>query len=566
MPPDGEPAQPSAVQAGGAESATGEPGVTRPEGAAPRPEGAPQRREGRGRRGGRGEGGRRDGQRNDGPRGEGRRAEGEAARAPSAGPRNEPPGEPVPVFSESATVGLDAGERRKGAAKPATEIDPSDESFPKLHKVLADAGLGSRRDMEELIVAGRVSVNGQPAHIGQRIGPSDQVRVNGRNIPRSALPQQPRVLLYHKPAGEITSRDDPGQRATVFERLPRLKGARWVSVGRLDFNTEGLLVFTTSGELANRLMHPRYGWEREYAVRVLGRIEDDVRTKLIDGIELDDGPAKFSRVDDVGGDGANHWYRVVISEGRNREVRRMFEAVGLTVSRLVRIRFGPVALPRRLARGRWVELPDIDVLALSQAVRAAAIAAGDLPSTARPEGGAAADDDGPAASSDAYDDDDDIDDIPEEERQPAFLAALVDAAEPDENDPRLAEDWQPRSGDAHLEGITRMVRKGDPGAAPAGGRRGGGAKRGRGRPQLAGIIGPMTSGTSGAQPAPSGGGQRYPRKAGSGGGGNRSGNRAPGAGGNGAGGGQPGGGQPRGPARSGSRKPRGRGGPPRKGP
>src|SRR5690606_12067702 len=153
-----------------------------------------------------------------------------------------------------------AQSRRRGGRKPAGEDQP------KLHKVLADAGLGSRRDMEELILAGRVSVNGQPAHIGQRIGANDQVRVNGRTMPRRAVAPAQRVLLYHKPPGEICTRDDPDRRATVFDKSPRLKGARWVAVGRLDFNTEGLLIFTTSGDLANRLMHPRYGWEREYAV------------------------------------------------------------------------------------------------------------------------------------------------------------------------------------------------------------------------------------------------------------------------------------------------------------
>ncbi|MFA7665661.1 MAG: pseudouridine synthase, partial [Burkholderiaceae bacterium] len=237
--------------------------------------------------------------------------------------------DPLPVVADAErTVGVDAIENRRSRSSQAAVVPEEDQ--PKLHKVLADAGLGSRRDMEELIVAGRVSVNGQPAHIGQRIGPNDQVRVNGRPVQRRNLYQAPRVLLYHKPAGEICTRDDPEHRATVFERLPKLKGARWVAVGRLDYNTEGLLIFTTSGDIANRLMHPRYGWEREYAVRVLGRIDDALRTRLLEGVELEDGPARFSAVEDLGGDGANAWYRVVIAEGRNREVRRMFDAVGLT--------------------------------------------------------------------------------------------------------------------------------------------------------------------------------------------------------------------------------------------
>jgi 23S rRNA pseudouridine2605 synthase len=228
----------------------------------------------------------------------------------------------------------------------------------KLHKVLADAGIGSRRDMEELIIAGRVSVNGEPAHIGQRVMPNDQVRVNGKPIQLrlKAQGRPPRVLLYHKPAGEIVSQDDPEGRPTVFAKLPKVGGGRWVAVGRLDFNTEGLLLFTTSGELANRLMHPRYEVEREYAVRVLGDLTEEQRAKLLDGVQLGDGPAKFSRCEDAGGQGANHWYRVCISEGRNREVRRMFELVGLEVSRLIRIRYGAVALPRSLARGRYSEL------------------------------------------------------------------------------------------------------------------------------------------------------------------------------------------------------------------
>jgi 23S rRNA pseudouridine2605 synthase len=228
----------------------------------------------------------------------------------------------------------------------------------KLHKVLADAGIGSRRDMEELIIAGRVSVNGEPAHIGQRVMPNDQVRVNGKPIQLrlKAQGRPPRVLLYHKPSGEIVSQDDPEGRPTVFAKLPKVGGGRWVAVGRLDFNTEGLLLFTTSGELANRLMHPRYEVEREYAVRVLGDLTEEQRTKLLEGVQLEDGPAKFSKCEDAGGQGANHWYRVCISEGRNREVRRMFELVGLEVSRLIRIRYGAVALPRSLARGRYSEL------------------------------------------------------------------------------------------------------------------------------------------------------------------------------------------------------------------
>jgi len=243
------------------------------------------------------------------------------------------------------------GGRSRAMARPL-DLDDA----PKLHKVLADVGMGSRREMEELIIAGRVSVNGEPAHIGQRIGPDDQVRINGKLVQRRVTSRPPRVLLYHKPAGEIVSHDDPEGRVSVFQRLPLLKAAKWLAVGRLDYNTEGLLIFTTSGDLANRLSHPRYGFEREYAVRVLGELDDEHRKQLVEGVILEDGPARFSKLEFVGGEGANHWYRVIIAEGRNREVRRMFEVVGLTVSRLIRIRYGDIHLPRGLSRGRWEEV------------------------------------------------------------------------------------------------------------------------------------------------------------------------------------------------------------------
>lgn len=232
----------------------------------------------------------------------------------------------------------------------------SDALMPKLHKVLAQVGIGSRREMEELIVAGRVSVNGEPAHIGQRVSSTDVVRVNGKIVNRSASKKPPKVVLYHKPAGEIVSHDDPAGRATVFSRLPHLKTGKWLSVGRLDLNTEGLLILTTSGDLANRLMHPRYGNEREYAVRVLGELTDDIRAKLLEGVALEDGMAQFGSVEFLGGEGSNRWYRVTLQEGRNREVRRIFGSVGLTVSRLIRTRFGEVVLPSNLRRGRWEEL------------------------------------------------------------------------------------------------------------------------------------------------------------------------------------------------------------------
>ncbi len=229
----------------------------------------------------------------------------------------------------------------------------------KLQKVLADAGLGSRRDMEQLILEGRISVNGTPAYIGQRVMPADVVKVNGRVVKQAqtgGVKKTPRVLVYHKPAGEIVSMDDPEGRPTVFDHLPKVSHGRWVMVGRLDLNTEGLLLFTTSGELANRLMHPRYAIEREYAVRAAGVMTPEAKDALLNGVELEDGPAAFSLVEEKGGEGVNRWYLVRISEGRNREVRRMFAAVGLTVSRLIRVRYGAVQLPKDLERGTTKEL------------------------------------------------------------------------------------------------------------------------------------------------------------------------------------------------------------------
>ena len=330
------------------------------------------------------------------------RAEGE--RSEGAPPEMQveaaPVSAPAPAASPSArkrTRGANAGRRQpaaKGAggqkdsaAKDAGSSKEADEALgylsktdrieqrlskylnseavmPKLHKVLAEAGVGSRREMEELIVAGRVSVNGEPAHIGQRVSPNDQVRVNGKLVARSNKSRPPRVILYHKPAGEIVSHDDPAGRATVFARLPKIKNAKWLSVGRLDLNTEGLLILTTSGALSNRLMHPRYGAEREYAVRVLGELVPEQQTRLLEGIELEDGLAKFGSLEFLGGEGSNRWYRVTLHEGRNREVRRMFEAAGVTVSRLIRTRFGEVVLPGSLRRGRWQELDAPIVTAL----------------------------------------------------------------------------------------------------------------------------------------------------------------------------------------------------------
>lgn len=241
---------------------------------------------------------------------------------------------------------------------------------PKLHKVLAQAGMGSRLEMEQLIMEGRITVNNEPAHIGQRIQFGDHVKVNGKPI-RFRIDAPPaRVIAYHKPVGEVVTHDDPQNRPTVFRRLPKLFQGKWQSVGRLDLNTEGLLLFTSSGELANNLMHPRFGLEREYAVRVLGALNKEEKQKLLDGVKLDDGMAQFGSIEEGGGEGSNCWYRVTISEGRNREVRRMFEAVGHAVSRLIRIRYGAMVLPRGLKRGAWMELDEGDIKSLMQAAGA----------------------------------------------------------------------------------------------------------------------------------------------------------------------------------------------------
>ena len=232
----------------------------------------------------------------------------------------------------------------------------------KLQKVLAQAGFGSRRTMEEWIAAGRVSVNGEPATLGMRVVPGDLVKTERRTIRVGEREQTVRVLLYHKPEGEIVSRDDPEKRASVFDKLPKLRGRKWIAIGRLDFNTSGLLIFTTSGELANRLMHPRFEVEREYAVRVQGTLTDEQITKVLkEGVELDDGPVTFDKLEDEGGEGYNHWYRVMLKEGRNRIVRRTFDALGLPVSRLMRVRFGIINLPPRLKRGMTAELGEGEI-------------------------------------------------------------------------------------------------------------------------------------------------------------------------------------------------------------
>jgi 23S rRNA pseudouridine2605 synthase len=251
------------------------------------------------------------------------------------------------------------------AAAPRRVLLPESDA-PKLHKVLAQSGIGSRRDMEDLIADGHVMVNGETAHVGQRVSFGDRVQVNGKPVRLRIVPPAPRIIAYHKPVGEIVTHDDPQNRPTVFRRLPRLQQGKWQSVGRLDINTEGLLLFTNSGELANQLMHPRFGVEREYAVRLLGTLTSENKASLLAGVEIEGQTASFRSIEEGGGDGANHWYRVVITEGRNREVRKLFDTVGLTVSRLIRIRYGTVVLPFGLKRGVWVDLEEGDVRMIRQ--------------------------------------------------------------------------------------------------------------------------------------------------------------------------------------------------------
>ncbi|MDB5894593.1 MAG: rRNA pseudouridylate synthase, partial [Rhodoferax sp.] len=281
------------------------------------------------------------------------------------------PGQAAPanVFEAVVSGQFDADEESPEVVLAKRVLAPQAET-PKLHKVLAQAGLGSRLEMEQLITEGRISVNNEPAHIGQRIQFGDQVKVNGKPIRVRIDAPPPRVIAYHKPVGEVVTNDDPQNRPTVFRKLPKLFQGKWQSVGRLDLNTEGLLLFTSSGELANQLMHPRFGLEREYAVRVLGALNKEEKQRLLDGVKLDDGMAQFGSIEDGGGEGSNCWYRVTISEGRNREVRRMMEAVGHAVSRLIRIRYGAMLLPRGLKRGAWMELDDRDIQALLKAATA----------------------------------------------------------------------------------------------------------------------------------------------------------------------------------------------------
>ncbi len=253
----------------------------------------------------------------------------------------------------------------KGPAKPAGDGSPDE----KLQKVLARAGYGSRRELEAWIEAGRVKVNNRVASLGDRVSARDRIAVDGKPVQQARLKERrSRVLVYHKPVGEVCTRADPEGRDTIFQHLPRLASGRWITIGRLDLNTSGLLLVTTDGELANRLMHPSHRVEREYAVRVLGEVSPETLKRLKEGVELEDGPAHFDVVAKAGGEGANQWYHVVLREGRNREVRRLWESQGVQVSRLMRVRYGPVSLPRGQKPGRWEDLPDEAVNALRESV------------------------------------------------------------------------------------------------------------------------------------------------------------------------------------------------------
>ena len=282
------------------------------------------------------------------------------------------------VFNELLSGDFDKA-REEEAAADAEEAGQTkrvlrpEPDAPKLQKVLAQSGVGSRRDIEQMIEDGRISVNGEVAHIGQRVSFGDKIAVGGKPIRVRIAPPPARILAYHKPVGEVVTHDDPQDRPTVFRRLPRLQHGKWQSVGRLDLNTEGLLLFTNNCDLANQLMHPRFNVEREYAVRVLGSLTPDARARLLEGVDIEGQTASFKAIEDGGGEGVNRWYRVVITEGRNREVRKLFDAVGLTVSRLIRVRYGSIVLPLGLKRGVWVELGESDVRAVK------ALAGGDRP-------------------------------------------------------------------------------------------------------------------------------------------------------------------------------------------
>ncbi len=253
----------------------------------------------------------------------------------------------------------------------------------RIQKALAHAGHGSRRQVEAWVQEGRITVNGNVATLGDHITEDDKVLLDGKQLRLKFKQELPlKVIIYHKPVGEICTRNDPEKRATIYDNLPRLRGGRWVAVGRLDVNTSGVLLLTTSGELANKLMHPSSGMEREYAVRVLGEVDRPMLKQMREGVELEDGMAAFDTIRDAGGQGANHWYHVILKEGRKREVRRLWESQGVTVSRLIRVRFGDVILPRGLSAGKFI---DLDSTSLNKLLRAV-----DLPAIEKKHGRSAA--------------------------------------------------------------------------------------------------------------------------------------------------------------------------------
>lgn len=264
---------------------------------------------------------------------------------------------------------------KSGSRNKAAQGDKSLTVGPeRIQKLLARAGVGSRREIEGWMESGRLLVNGKPAEAGQKATIEDQFALDGKVLDVSSAAQVVRrVLIYNKPEGEVTSRKDPEGRPTVFDRLPRLKDQRWISIGRLDINTTGLVLFTTDGELANRLMHPSSQIDREYAVRVFGEVDDAMQARLLEGVLLDDGMAKFSDIAPAGGSGINRWFHVTLLEGRNREVRRLWESQGVRVSRLKRVRYGPIFLPSRLTLGKWEELDQKGVDMLSKVVGLASV-------------------------------------------------------------------------------------------------------------------------------------------------------------------------------------------------
>lgn len=260
--------------------------------------------------------------------------------------------------------------RKGGDDLNPEEFEPQPDSSEKLQKALANAGLGSRREMERVISSGRVTVNGQVAKLGDRVSPEDRIQVDGKSLKSQTRSKRRRVLIYNKPEGQICSVSDPKGRPTVYQNLPRLHGDRWISIGRLDFNTSGLLLFTNDGELANRLMHPSSNIDREYLVRVQGHVDDAMCQRLVDGVLLEDGMACFTDIVEAPqqGTGSNNWFYVCLMEGRNREVRRLWESQEVRVSRLKRVRFGDIFLPSHVRSGQWEEMDKKSVDALCRRV------------------------------------------------------------------------------------------------------------------------------------------------------------------------------------------------------